>query len=154
MDTGFIEGQRNALINGDTLPDVALAVASLVLLQERRESAAAAAQTSNDQHSPWHEVSGWRLNGEARSLLAFQDAAGERREVMVHFRGSEFLLDLPGKQVAAGVARTEQGGVAINWVIGGSRLQWCAMVTSFRFSSSNVGGDCASSTLWLEQAKV
>ena len=113
VDTGFIEGQRNALINGDTPPDVALAVASLVLLQERRESAAAAAQTSTDQHSPWHEVSGWRLNGEARSLLAFQDAASERREVMVHFRGSEFLLDLPGKQVAAGVARTEQGGLAI-----------------------------------------
>jgi 3-methylcrotonyl-CoA carboxylase alpha subunit len=113
VDTGFIERDRDALVTGDTPPDVALAMAALTLLQERRESAAAAARVSADPYSPWHEVSGWRLNGEARSLLMFQDAAGERHEIMVHFRGSEFLLDLSGKHVAATVARAEQGGLAI-----------------------------------------
>jgi 3-methylcrotonyl-CoA carboxylase alpha subunit len=113
VDTGFIERQRDALITGDTPPDVALAVAALALLQERRESAAAAARASADPHSPWHQVGGWRLNGEARSLLAFQGANDERHDVMVHFRGNDFVLDISGTAIAAAVARAEQGGLAV-----------------------------------------
>jgi 3-methylcrotonyl-CoA carboxylase alpha subunit len=113
VDTGFIERQRDALITGDTPPDVALAVAALALLQERRESAAATARASTDPYSPWHQVGGWRLNGEARSLLVFQGANDERHEVMVHFRGNDFLLDISGTAIAAAVARAEQGGLAV-----------------------------------------
>jgi len=113
VDTGFIERQRDALITGDTPPDVALAVAALALLQERRESAAATARASTDPYSPWHQVGGWRLNGEARSLLVFQGANDERHEVMVHFRGNDFLLDISGTGIAVAVARAEQGGLAV-----------------------------------------
>jgi 3-methylcrotonyl-CoA carboxylase alpha subunit len=113
IDTGFIERHREELIAGGASPDVVLAVAALALLQERREGAAAAALASSDPYSPWHQVNGWRLNGEARSLLVFQDTIGERHGVMVHFRGSEFLLELSGRMSAAAVAPNEQGGLAV-----------------------------------------
>jgi 3-methylcrotonyl-CoA carboxylase alpha subunit len=57
---------------------------------------------------------GWRLNGEARRPLAFQDPSGRRFEVMVHFRGDRFVIDLPGGAVEADVARGVGGALAVH----------------------------------------
>jgi 3-methylcrotonyl-CoA carboxylase alpha subunit len=120
VDTGFIERHREALVRVGAPPDTALAVAALALIQERRESAARAARFSGDPFSPWHQVTGWRINGEARRPLAFQDGEGRRFEVMVHFREAGFLIDLAGGSVDAEVGRG--AGSALTVRIGGERL--------------------------------
>ncbi|HXV22647.1 MAG TPA: acetyl/propionyl/methylcrotonyl-CoA carboxylase subunit alpha [Alphaproteobacteria bacterium] len=113
VDTGFIERHRDELVGKTLPPDAALAVAALALIQERREGAREAARSGADPYSPWHQVTGWRLNGEARRPLAFQDALGRRLDVMVHFRGTRFLIDLPGGAVEAEVAPAEDGVLPI-----------------------------------------
>jgi 3-methylcrotonyl-CoA carboxylase alpha subunit len=114
VDTGFIERHRDALVGAGAPPDEALGVAALVLLHERRETAERQACASGDPCSPWNQVTGWRLNGEARRPLAFQDSSGRRFEVMVHFRGDRFVIDLPGGAVEADVARGVGGALAVH----------------------------------------
>jgi 3-methylcrotonyl-CoA carboxylase alpha subunit len=113
VDTGFIERHREALVGTGVPPHAALAIAALALIQQRRETAAMAARYSADPCSPWNQVTGWRLNGEARRPLAFQDARGQRFDVMVHFRGDRFLIDLPGGAVEAEVARASTGALTV-----------------------------------------
>jgi 3-methylcrotonyl-CoA carboxylase alpha subunit len=114
VDTGFIDRHREALVGTGAPPDAALAVAALALIQERREAATQAARVSADPCSPWHQVTGWRLNGEARRPLAFQDGRGQRFYVMVHFRGGDrFLIDLPGGAVETEVARASGGALTV-----------------------------------------
>jgi 3-methylcrotonyl-CoA carboxylase alpha subunit len=113
VDTGFIERHRDALVGTGAPPDAALAVAALALIQERRETAARAAQFSSEPCSPWNQVTGWRLNGEARRPLAFQDGQGRRFDVMVHFRGERFVIDLPNGAVEAEVHRAGNGSLTV-----------------------------------------
>ncbi|HEX6103232.1 MAG TPA: biotin/lipoyl-containing protein, partial [Alphaproteobacteria bacterium] len=126
VDTGFIERHREALVGTGAPPDAALAIAALALIQERRETAARAAQFSGDPCSPWNQVAGWRLNGEARRPLAFEDAHGGRFDVMVHFRGDRFLIDLPGGTVEAEVSRS--AGLALRVRIGERRFTTPALL--------------------------
>jgi 3-methylcrotonyl-CoA carboxylase alpha subunit len=114
VDTGFIERHREALVGASAPPDEALGVAALALLHERRETAERQAGYGGDPCSPWNQVMGWRLNGEARRPLAFQDPSGRRFEVMVHFRGGRFVIDLPGGAVEADVAHGAAGALAVH----------------------------------------
>ena len=114
VDTGFIERHRDALVGAGAPSDEALAVVALALIQERRETAERDACTSGDPCSPWTQVTGWRLNGEARRPLAFQDPSGRRFEVMVHFHGDRFVIDLPGGAVEADVSRGVNGALAVH----------------------------------------
>jgi 3-methylcrotonyl-CoA carboxylase alpha subunit len=125
VDTGFIERHREALVGAGAPPDAALGVAALALIHERRGMAERQAGCSGDPCSPWHQVTGWRLNGEARRPLAFQDASGRRFEVMVHFRGERFVIDLPGGAVEADVARGVDGALAVH--LGSRRFSAPAM---------------------------
>ncbi|MBY0431619.1 MAG: 3-methylcrotonyl-CoA carboxylase, partial [Rhodospirillales bacterium] len=63
--------------------------------------AQAAASRSGDPHSPWHLVSGWRMNDDNHHDLMFRD--GEARlSVAMHYRRDGWLLDLPeGRRVHA-----------------------------------------------------
>ncbi len=121
VDTGFIERHRDELVGDAAPPDTALAVAALALIQERREGAREAAECGADPHSPWHQVTGWRLNGEARRPLSFRDGLGRCLDLMVHFRGERFLIDLPGGAVEAEVARAEDGVLPVR--IGNRRFR-------------------------------
>ncbi len=113
VDTGFIDRHRADLVGGGAPTDAALAVAALALVQERREGAAAAARGSADPYSPWHQVGGWRLNGEARGALAFQDQTGRRHDVTVHFRRGCFLIETADGAIEAEVAQAGDGGLAV-----------------------------------------
>jgi 3-methylcrotonyl-CoA carboxylase alpha subunit len=113
VDTNFIERHRDALMGAGAPPDEALGVAALALIHERRETAEREARYSGDPCSPWHQVTGWRLNGEARRSLSFLDPSGRRFEVMVHFRGDWFVMDLPRGAVEAEVARGAGGALTV-----------------------------------------
>jgi 3-methylcrotonyl-CoA carboxylase alpha subunit len=117
-DTGFVDRHRAALIpRPGPAPDRALALACLEALLRRVGEAAEAARRSPDPYSPWHRVTGWRLNGEGRATLRFADGEAERA-VTVHFGhfghfgpfGADgYRLDLPGGAIAARGALSEGG---------------------------------------------
>jgi 3-methylcrotonyl-CoA carboxylase alpha subunit len=113
VDTGFIERHKAELIPAATAPpDETLAMAALAVLLERRETAAVTAAAGPDPHSPWHEVGGWRLNGDAQYGLRFHSLDdGSERGVTVHFRGRGFRLDLSGGSMTAEVDRGEGGAI-------------------------------------------
>ena len=101
IDTGFIARHRKDLVpKPGPATDEALAVACLAELLHRRAQAASAAKASSDPYSPWNDTSGWRLNVETHSRMAFLD--GERETVVtVYYRADGYELALNGKRVSA-----------------------------------------------------
>jgi 3-methylcrotonyl-CoA carboxylase alpha subunit len=101
IDTGFIGRYRKDLVPAPgPATDEALAVACLAELLHRRAQAAAAAKASNDPYSPWSDTSGWRLNVDTHSRLAFLD--GEQETVVtVYYRADGYELVLNDKRVSA-----------------------------------------------------
>ncbi len=111
-DTGFVDRHRAALIpRPGPAPDRALALACLEALLRRAGEAAEAARRSPDPYSPWHRVTGWRLNGEGRATLRFADGEAERAVTVHfgHFGAGGYRLDLPGGSIAARGALSEGG---------------------------------------------
>lgn len=95
LDTGFIERHRNDLFpEKGPVPPLFLALACLDVLLRRDREAATAARQSQDPYSPWNLTSGWRLNDDNVHTLAFRDG-DQRIEVIVHYRRSGLLLQLP-----------------------------------------------------------
>ena len=101
VDTGFLARHR-----ADLVPEAApasnevIALACLAELLRRRAAAEAQAHGSNDPYSPWFQTTGWRLNVETHSRIAFQD--GDRDvSATVTYRPDGYLIDIPGGRVAA-----------------------------------------------------
>ena len=144
-DTGFVDRHRAALIpRPEPAPDRALALACLEALLRRAGEAAEAARRSPDPYSPWHRVTGWRLNGEGRATLRFADGEAEHA-VTVHFGHSGhsghsghfghfghsgaggYRLDLPGGSIVARGALSEGGELVAD--LGGERLTATVVVS-------------------------
>ncbi len=80
IDTGFIESHRAALaLPLSAAPFVAVAAASLALLNEEKSAAARAAARSHDPHSPWSLREGWSLAAASDYEIHWSDAGTERR---------------------------------------------------------------------------
>lgn len=101
VDTHFIDTYRDELLPPQQpATDAVLATAALHQLLAIQQQAAARARASNDPWSPWHDCTGFRLNGSSWHSLEFRD--GERELIVIaHFRPGSFLLELPGGTVAA-----------------------------------------------------
>ena len=85
LDTGLIERNRAELFppRGPVPPAMLQAAARAELAAEAR-GARDAAQASGDPFSPWHEVDGWRLNGDSHHDFIFQDGE-EKHAVRISF---------------------------------------------------------------------
>ena len=111
IDTGFIPRHRADLMPAAAqADDEVLAVACLAELLHRRCEAEAAARRSSDPHSPWHDSSGWRLNVETHSRLAFRDGDAER-VLAVHYRPGGYELVVNGKRFCASGELDGAGGL-------------------------------------------
>jgi len=121
LDTGFIDRYSGDLLAAaGPASDRVLALASLAVLQRRRAQAEVHAARSGDPHSPWHQTTGWRLNVETHSRLAFLDGEAEV-EVTVRYRADGYRLSLPGGEIdARGVL--EPGGDLLA-ELGGQQLK-------------------------------
>ncbi|MFQ5775925.1 MAG: acetyl/propionyl/methylcrotonyl-CoA carboxylase subunit alpha [Kiloniellaceae bacterium] len=101
IDTGFIARHHADLVpEAAPASDDVLAVACLAELLRRRAQAEARARRSNDPYSPWHQTTGWRLNVETHTRLAFRDGDAEPA-VTVYYRPDGYLLELPGGRMGA-----------------------------------------------------
>ena len=96
LDTGLIERNRAALFPEPVpAPDEILAIAALSESLRMDREAALLAARSSDPNSPWHSRHGWRLNEDNHHAFVFMDA-GQRKQIVAHFRGGGYLLELPG----------------------------------------------------------
>jgi 3-methylcrotonyl-CoA carboxylase alpha subunit len=102
LDTGLIERNRAELFppRGPVPPQMLQAAAHAELAAEAK-AAREEAHASGDAHSPWHEVDGWRLNGDSHHDFVFMDGE-ERHAVRISFP----LEDLPD----GGKSRTVREG--------------------------------------------
>jgi 3-methylcrotonyl-CoA carboxylase alpha subunit len=98
LDTGLIERNRDELFPAASpASDEDLAAAAVAELLAEEAQAAAQARASNDPHSPWNRVDGWRLNLGSHHELVFLDDGRERR-VAVHFTPQGWQLEVEGRQ--------------------------------------------------------
>lgn len=109
FDTGFIDKYQDELLppaaaaSGQTL-----ALAALYLLLQRDLDARQAARRSSDPHAPWHQTSGWRLNGDNHHELCFSDGEHEHL-IRVRYRPAGYLIEAAGQQLVASGCFTDQG---------------------------------------------
>ena len=74
VDTGFIERYAGDLMPApEAVDDDCLALAALAEMSAVRQAADRAAAASGEGNSPWFRTDGWRLNGETRRHLLFQE---------------------------------------------------------------------------------
>ncbi|MEQ1888465.1 MAG: acetyl/propionyl/methylcrotonyl-CoA carboxylase subunit alpha [Alphaproteobacteria bacterium] len=132
VDTGFIERHLAILIpanEGVAADDTVLALASLAVLNARAQQACAAAASSGDPYSPWHQTDGWRPNATGRETLLFL-SNGAQAAVLVEHAPDGARLYLPGGEVRAaaslanGQLTAELGGrkISAGVNIEGSRI--------------------------------
>jgi 3-methylcrotonyl-CoA carboxylase alpha subunit len=101
LDTGLIERYWSELFQvGAPASDPILAIAVLSELLRMDREAAQAAKRSADPFSPWNARDGWRLNEDNHHTFVFIDA-GNRVEVVAHYRNRGYLLELPGGRMLA-----------------------------------------------------
>jgi 3-methylcrotonyl-CoA carboxylase alpha subunit len=75
--------------------------------------AALAAARSTDPYSPWHLRHGWRLNQGNHHAFVFVDA-GERKQIVAHYRENGYLLYLPeGGSLPASATLAEDGSLDV-----------------------------------------
>lgn len=119
ISTKFIDTHREALIPESTpASDTVLAYAALDVLLRRAEAARAQAQGSRDPSSPWHQTTGWRMNGDNHQEIVFLDGENAHK-IVVHYAGEGWRLDLPGGSVEARAERDSHGDVIAD--LGGLR---------------------------------
>ncbi|WP_223669119.1 acetyl-CoA carboxylase biotin carboxylase subunit [Kangiella shandongensis] len=103
LDTNFIERYRDELILEDAPADEdALVAATVYQLVQREQAAKKSASQSADPYSPWNQVSGWRLNTDnhhAFEYIDYVDSIPNDVVVTTHFRGDEYLLELPEREL-------------------------------------------------------
>ena len=100
LDTSLIERCRGELFPPDAgASDEDLAAAALAELLAEESRAAAAARASQDPHSPWNRVDGWRLNLGSHHEFDFAD--GERHhQVAVRFGAGGLRFSVAGREYA------------------------------------------------------
>ena len=115
VETGFIDRHRDDLVavSGDA-PDHVIAIAVLDALLHREREARRIAAVSDDPHSPWARVDGWRLNDEGRDELHFLH--GDKAvQVQVRYPGDgAYLLAIEGRSVRAQGELTPSGDLAVD----------------------------------------
>ncbi|MFC4161524.1 acetyl/propionyl/methylcrotonyl-CoA carboxylase subunit alpha [Chitinimonas lacunae] len=109
LDTGFIGRHQAELIPPPPEPSrEVLALAALAELCSVAAEREAARLRSDDPDSPWHAVTGWRLNQDNRHALHFRH--GEREyAVVAHYRPDHFVLEL-GEHKLRATARLDGDG--------------------------------------------
>ena len=109
LDTGLIERSRAELFPPlAPLSDEFLAAAAYAELLAEEDAARARAAASDDPHSPWDRVDGWRLNQDSHHAFAF--AGGDERHVVtVHFRGAGTRIGIAGRELALEGERLADG---------------------------------------------
>jgi 3-methylcrotonyl-CoA carboxylase alpha subunit len=114
LDTGLIERNRAALFPEPApAPDAILAIAVLSESLRMDREAASAAARSSDAHSPWHLRHGWRLNEDNHHVFVLLDA-GKRRQIVAHYRGGGYLLELPaGGRTTASASYAGDGTIDV-----------------------------------------
>ncbi len=121
FDTGFIERHRSDLFpSAMPAPGRTLALASLEILLRREEEAKGSAETSLDPYSPWHSVSGWRLNFDNHHTLYLLDGE-EEIAITVHYRGDGYLLALPDGNLLVRGTLDNNGDILAD--LGGTRVK-------------------------------
>ena len=95
LDTGLIERNREELLPPACAPrDEVLAVATFAELARCEATARRRAKSSDDPHSPWHFVDGWRLNDTSHHGLVFSE--GEQHTAVTVFQSpSGYRLRTP-----------------------------------------------------------
>ena len=117
LDTGLIERNAAELLGNDGPPSHrALAVAAFAELADEERSAQERAAASEDPHSPWDSVDGWRLNQASHHEVVFLEGEA-RHPARIDFRGSTLALQIGGQEHAlagrvlgAGRVRIRLGG--------------------------------------------
>src|SRR5260221_1629999 len=111
IDTGHIERNRAELFPPRVpVPGEMLAAAALAELAAEEQAAGDHARASGDPYSPWHQVDGWRLNGESHHDLTFVDGE-ERHTVRISFAADGPRLRLGNNELSSGQkARTVRDG--------------------------------------------
>jgi 3-methylcrotonyl-CoA carboxylase alpha subunit len=112
LDTGFIERYRAELFpQREALGDLWLAAAALAELREEERAAHAQARASNEPHSPWQQVDGWRLNAQSHHDFVFTDHA-TRHAVAVRFASNGLSVEIDGRRHRLG-GEFEDGKLAM-----------------------------------------
>ncbi len=111
LDTGLIERNRAELFPPRVpVPGEMLAAAALAELAAEEQAAGDHARASGDPYSPWHQVDGWRLNGESHHDFTFVDGE-ERHTVRISFAADGPRLRLGNKELSSSQkARTVRDG--------------------------------------------
>ena len=109
LDTGLIERCSAELFPADAgASDEEFAAAAFAELMAEEAQAAAAAMASNDPHSPWDCVDGWRLNLGSHHELTFAQG-GRACKVQIHFAPEGYRLSVDSRDYT--LAGGEENGV-------------------------------------------
>jgi len=115
LDTGLIERCRDELFPADTgARDEDLAAAALAELRLEQAQSEARSRASDDPHSPWSQVDGWRLNLGSHHEFAFLDGTSVRK-VQAHFSREEPRFTVDGRALAATPTRLRAVRDGTDW---------------------------------------
>jgi 3-methylcrotonyl-CoA carboxylase alpha subunit len=92
IDTHFLDSLDDVSDDGEE--ETGLAVSCLFLLLEQALSSQRGGSDTEDPHSPWHTLPGWRLNAPGEDVIVMH--IGERTfRIAVRYDSGQFLLTLP-----------------------------------------------------------
>jgi 3-methylcrotonyl-CoA carboxylase alpha subunit len=100
IHTHFLEDLAAEPAVEDDVDETLLAAACLYLLQEQSSASAGRGGRSEDPHSPWHNLPGWRLNAPGEEILVLHAGDHELR-VPIRYDNDGFVLDPPGASITA-----------------------------------------------------
>jgi 3-methylcrotonyl-CoA carboxylase alpha subunit len=112
LDTGLIERNRTELFQKTEIPETALAAVAFAELAEEEQAARKRAASSNDPHSPWHSVDGWRLNEDSHHDFVFMEGEASH-SVRLQFPGTGLRVSLNGKTHALAGERLPDGRLQV-----------------------------------------
>jgi 3-methylcrotonyl-CoA carboxylase alpha subunit len=144
LDTGLIERHRTELFRprGD-VPAQALAAAALAELAHEEATARERAARSDDPHSPWHDVDGWRLNEESHHDFVFA-AGGTEHRVRVAFGEQGRRLTIDGQPYGPNVSKASTVRDGRNWHVFHDGVRW---TLALKEELAGLDVDAASGTL-------
>ncbi len=120
LDTGFIDKHQAELFpprQSKVQEHRNIAIAALFILLLQQQSRVVAAAASNDPHSPWFSLSGWRVNESnlQRVKLSIPDSELPNIEVDAELTGNGYVLRLDGEKIlASGRLQNDQLVVNLN----------------------------------------